>query len=74
MAERSITYHRGEQAAGSRAGGLRCLICHQMFWAQPLVWTYTADGAPLQYAHIHHDGEMSPLEVTAPVEGEERRG
>jgi hypothetical protein len=39
-----------------------------MFWAQPLVWTYVADGAPLRYAHIHHEGEFSPEEVEAPGE------
>jgi hypothetical protein len=71
MAERTVTYRRGEQAAGSRTGGVRCLICGQTFWAQPLVWTYTAEGAPLRYAHIHHEGEMSPPEVTATVEAQE---
>lgn len=65
MAERRVTYRRKEQAAGSRASGQRCLICNQTFWAQPLVWLYVAEGAPLRYAHIHHDGDFSPPEVNA---------
>lgn len=70
MAERTVTYRRGEQAAGSRAAGLRCLICRRTFWAQPLVWTYSAEGRPVRYAHIHHEGEMSPPEIVALVEEE----
>lgn len=67
-----MTYRRGEQAAGSRAAGLRCIICRKTFWVQPLVWTYTSEaGGPLRYAHVHHEGDMSPLEVSAPIEGGE---
>jgi hypothetical protein len=71
MEETRVTYRRTEQAAGSRAEGLSCLICGRTFWAQPLVWTYVAEadgrlpGAPLRYAHIHHEGEISPPEVAA---------
>jgi hypothetical protein len=65
MPETRVTYRRQEQAAGSRAEGLSCLICGRTFWAQLLVWTYAAEGAPLRYAHIHHEGEMSPPEFEA---------
>ena len=72
MAEERATYRRKEQAAGSRAAGQRCLICGQTFWAQPLVWTYAAEGAPLRYGHIHHNGRFSPEEFAASAEGAER--
>jgi hypothetical protein len=65
-----VTYIRGDQAAGSRAAGKRCLICNRTFWAQALVWTYAADGAPLRYAHVSHDGELSPPEFAAEPEAE----
>lgn len=71
MEGRRVTYRRGAQAAGSRAGEQRCLICNQTFWAQPLVWTYTAEGAPLRYAHITHEGEFSPREFTVAIQREE---
>jgi hypothetical protein len=87
MEETRVTYRRTEQAAGSRAEGLSCLICGRTFWAQPLVWTYVAEaecggappgrlpGAPLRYAHVHHDGEISPLEFAAsPIEEPPHRG
>jgi hypothetical protein len=67
MAERRVSYQRQEQAAGSRAAGKRCLICNHTFWADPLVWLYTAEGAPPRYAHVHHGGDISPPEFAAPL-------
>jgi hypothetical protein len=72
MAEERVTYRRGEQAAGSRAAGQRCLICGQTFWAQPLVWSYTAADAPIRYGHIHHNGKFSPEEFAASTGGTKR--
>jgi hypothetical protein len=75
MEQTRVTYRRKEQAAGSRAEGQRCLICGQTFWAQPLVWTYVAEGAPLRYAHVLHEGEISPLEFAAsPTDEPPHRG
>jgi hypothetical protein len=71
MEGRRVTYRRQQQTAGSRAGGQRCLVCDRTFWAAPLVWVYTAEGAPLRYAHIHHDGDFSPPEFGAVVTDQE---
>jgi hypothetical protein len=64
-----MTYERRGKVAGSEAERQPCLICGEPIRFEALVWAYAPQGSDdptqIRYAHVTHNGQVSPPTVTA---------